>query len=145
MDGQKTTLIVRVILEREDKLLFLKKTVQNGGGHSLIGGKVDHGESAHDAIVRESKEEANIVIKKKHLRLLHIFKRDSESEIILLFTAKKWKGEPESQELKKFTEVSWIDKTAIPEDISLVTSHLVGKYFTRDFFSEENILRGIIK
>ncbi len=145
MNGQKTTVVVRLILEKEDKLLFLKKTAQNGGGFSLVGGKVDDGESAHDAIVRESHEEANIEIKRKHLRLLHIFQRHSGSELILLFTAKKWKGEPESKELDKFKKVSWIDKKDLPKNVSQVTKHLVDKYFSRKFFSEENILRGINK
>lgn len=144
MNGQKTTLVVRLILEKEGKILFLKKTAQNGGGFSLVGGKVDSGESAHDAIVRESHEEANIKIKKKHLRLLHIFKRDSESELILLFSAKKWEGEPESKELNKFKKVSWFDRPELPKDVSEVTEHLVLKYFSKEFFSEENILRGII-
>ena len=145
MNGRKTAVVVRLILEKEDKLLFLKKTVQNGGGFSLVGGKVDDGESAHDAIVRESNEEANIEIKRKHLRLLHIFQRHSGSELILLFTAKKWKGEPQSKELDKFKKVSWIDKNDLPKNISQVTKHLVDKYFSRKFFSEENILRGINK
>jgi ADP-ribose pyrophosphatase YjhB (NUDIX family) len=127
MNGQKTTVVVRLILEKDDKLLFLKKTAQNGGGFSLVGGKVDDGESAHDAIVRESHEEANIEIKRKHLRFLHIFQRHSESE------------------LDKFKKVSWIDKTDLPKDVSQVTEHLVDKYFSNKFFSEENILRGINK
>jgi len=145
MNGQKTAVVVRLILEKEDKLLFLKKTAQNGGGFSLVGGKVDEGESAHDAIIRESHEEANVKIKRKHLRLLHIFKRDSGSELILLFTAKKWKGEPQSKELDKFKKVSWIAKKDLPKNISQVTEHLVNKYFSHEFFSEENILRGINK
>lgn len=145
MNGRKTAVVVRLILEKDDKLLFLKKTVQNGGGFSLVGGKVDDGESAHDAIVRESKEEADIEIKRKHLRLLHIFQRHSGSELILLFTAKKWKGEPQSQELDKFKKASWIAKTDLPKNVSQVTQHLVDKYFSRKFFSEENILRGINK
>ncbi len=145
MNGQKTTVVVRLILEKEGKLLFLKKTAQNGGGFSLVGGKVDSGESAHDAIVRESHEEANIVIKKKHLRLIHIFQRHSGSELILLFAAKKWKGEPVSKELDKFKKVSWFDKSVLPKNVSQTTEHLVSKYFSHEFFSEENILRGINK
>ena len=145
MNGRKTAVVVRLILEKENKILFLKKTVQNGGGCSLVGGKLDDGESAHDAIVRESHEEANIEIKRKHLRLLHIFQRHSGSELILLFTTKKWKGEPESKELDKFKKVSWIDKNDLPKNVSQVTKHLVDKYFTRKFFSEENILKGTNK
>ena len=117
MNGRKTAVVVRLILEKENKILFLKKTVQNGGGFSLVGGKLDDGESAHDAIVRESHEEANIEIKRKHLRLLHIFQRHSGSELILLFTTKKWKGEPESKELDKFKKVSWIDKNDLPKNV----------------------------
>lgn len=140
MNGQKTTVVVRLILEKDSKLLFLKKTAQNGGGFSIVGGKVDDGESAHDAIIRESHEEANLKIKRKHLQLLHIFQRRSESELILLFTAKKWKGEPESKELDKFKKVSWINKADLPKNVSQVTKHLVSKYFSKEFFSEENIL-----
>ena len=145
MNGQKTTVVVRLILEKENKLLFLKKTPQNGGGHSLVGGKVDSGESAHDAIIRESHEEANIGIKRKHLRLLHIYKRASGAELILLFTAKKWKGEPESKELDKFKKVSWISKTDLPKNISQVTEHLASEYFSGNFFSEEHLVKGIKK
>jgi ADP-ribose pyrophosphatase YjhB (NUDIX family) len=145
MNGQKTTVVVRLILKKEDQLLFLKKTTQNGGGFSLVGGKVDSGESAHDAIMRESHEEANIEIKRKHLQLLHIFQRHSESELILLFTAKKWKGKPESKELDKFKKASWIDKLDLPKNISQVTKHLVSTYFSKEFFSEENIFRGVNK
>ena len=122
MNGQKTTIVVRLILEKEGKVLFLKKTPQNGGGFSLVGGKVENGESASDAIIRESHEEANLIIKKKHLRLRHIFKRGSMNELILVYSAKKWEGEPESRELEKFKKVSWISKTDLPKNISPVTN-----------------------
>ena len=145
MNGQKTTVVVRLILEKDDKILFLKKTPQNGGGFSLVGGKVDDGESAHDAIVRESHEEANIEIKRKHLRLLHIYQRASGSELILLFSAKKWKGKPESKELDKFKKVSWINKTDLPKNVSQVTEHLVKEYFSKKFFSEEHTFKGVKK
>ena len=124
-------------MEKEGKILFLKKTAQNGGGFSLVGGKVDNGESGTMAIIRESHEEANIKIKKKHLRLVHIFKRESERELILVYTAKKWSGEIESKELDKFKKTIWISKTELPLDISRVTRRLLDEYFAKRFFSEE--------
>lgn len=139
MSGQKTTVVVRLILEKEDAILFLKKTNQNGGGYSLVGGKVENNESANKAIVRESLEEANIQIKRKHLRLVHIFKREFERELILLYSAKKWQGKLESRELEKFKKVVWIKKKELPQQISEVTRHLVEAYSQKHFFSEEFI------
>ena len=139
MSGQKTTVIVRLILEKDTQILFLKKTAQNGGGYSLVGGKVESNESANKAIVRESLEEANIKIKRKHLRLVHIFKREFERELILLYTAKKWEGKLESRELEKFKKVVWMKKKDLPKNISEVTRHLVGAYAQKHFFSEEFI------
>jgi ADP-ribose pyrophosphatase YjhB (NUDIX family) len=139
MSGQKTTLIVRLILERDDEILFLKKTSQNGGGYSLVGGKVEQAESANKAIIRESLEEANIHIKRKHLRLVHIFKREFERELILLYSAKKWEGKLESRELEKFKKVVWIKKDKLPDHISEVTRHMVEAYNQEMFFSEEFI------
>ena len=139
MSGQKTTLIVRLILEKEDSILLLKKTAKNGGGYSLVGGKVENGETATKALIRESLEEANIKIKRKHLRLLHIYKREFERELILLYSAKKWEGKIESRELNKFKKVEWIKRTELPGDISGVTHHLLNAHFNKLYFSEEFI------
>jgi len=143
MNKHKTTIVVRLILEKENQILFLKKTTQNGGGFSSVGGKLDNGESANLAIIRESQEEANIIIKRKHLRLVHIFKRDSAKELILVYSSKKWKGEPKSNELKKFQEVVWISTEELPNNVSPVTQHILKTYFSKKFFSEEIQLSGM--
>ena len=49
------------------------------------------------------------------------------------------------EELDKFKKVSWFDKSELPKNVSQTTEHLVSKYFSHEFFSEENILRGINK
>ena len=145
MNEQKTTVVVRLILEKEKQILFLKKTAQNGGGFSLVGGKVDEGESGNDAIIRESHEEANIKVKSKHLRLVHIYKRESVNELILLFTAKKWSGELASNEPEKFKKVVWIAKDNLPKGISPVTQHLLKEYFSGNFLSESFALNALKK
>ncbi|MEM6965680.1 MAG: NUDIX hydrolase [Bacteroidota bacterium] len=140
MSKQKTTIVVRLILESENKILFLKKTLQNGGGYSLVGGKVEQRESPEYAIIRESLEEANIHIKPKHLRLRHIYKRDLNQELILLYRAKKWKGNIETKEPDKFKKTVWLDKSDLPRNISNVTRQLLRAYFEERFFEEEELM-----
>ena len=49
---------VRLILEDNGKLLFLRQTKRNGGRYTLIGGNVEETEFAREALAREASEEA---------------------------------------------------------------------------------------
>ena len=139
MPSLKTTLKVRLILEKEEKLLFLKQTANNGGGHSLVGGKIAHHEAAAAALIRETMEEVGIKIKRKHLELIHLYRRDSNREMIIVYRARKWKGHPEPLETHKFKKTRWFPKTSLPNDISPTTSHLLEMYLKKNFYSEDRI------
>ena len=45
---------VRLILEENGKLLFLRQTKRNGGRYTLIGGNVEEHEFAREALAREA-------------------------------------------------------------------------------------------
>jgi len=135
----KTTLTVRLILEKDKKLLFLKQTSNNGGGHSLVGGKIDQQESAAEALIREAYEEVGIKLKKKHLQLIHLYRRDSNKEIIMVYQARKWKGEPEPLETHKFKKIHWYSTFSLPNDISPTTNHILKMYLKKSFYSEDKI------
>ena len=135
----KTILTVRLILEKNKKLLFLKQTSSNGGGHSLVGGKIDHNEAAVDALIREAFEEVGIRLKKKHLQLIHLYRRDSNKEIIMVYKTRKWTGKPEPLETHKFKKTHWFSKLSLPTDISPTTNHILEMYLNKSFYSEDKI------
>ncbi|MFM8484808.1 MAG: NUDIX domain-containing protein, partial [Bacteroidota bacterium] len=49
---------VRLILEDQGRLLFLRQSKRNGGRYTLIGGNVEETEFAREALAREAEEEA---------------------------------------------------------------------------------------
>lgn len=110
------TLLTRLILEKEDKWLFLEQTKQNGGGYTLVGGRVEASEFAKDALVREAHEEVGIVLRKKDIHLVHLLHRrmPRSNEIIFVFRARHWVGEPQSQEPQKFSDVVWLPIGELP-------------------------------
>ncbi|MFM2269447.1 MAG: hypothetical protein RL757_2888 [Bacteroidota bacterium] len=112
----KTTLLTRLILERNGEWLFLEQTPANGGGFTLVGGRVAVAEFAKEALIRETEEEVGIKIKKKNLTLLHVMHRimPKNAEIIFFFKAEIWEGEPKSLELEKFSSVKWFLPHALP-------------------------------
>ncbi len=124
------TFAVRLILETADgKLLFLRQTKQNGGRYSLVGGNVEDKEFAREALAREAKEEAGILVEPADLTLLHVLHRHKlkkdENILVLYFKAARFFGEPESLEPKKFKDVAWFPINNLPADVSKPTLHVL--------------------
>ena len=99
----------RLVLEQNGEVLFLAQTKQNGNGFSLPGGKIQGAEFAKDALIRETKEEIGLDIKKKQLVLRHVsFKKlKSVIEIIFFFYTDLLTGDPIICEPEKFKEIRW--------------------------------------
>ncbi|MFK8104245.1 MAG: NUDIX domain-containing protein [Saprospiraceae bacterium] len=121
---------VRLILEEQGKVLLLKQTVQNGGKYTLIGGTVERGEHALEAIIRECSEESGIRIFKTDLTLVHTLHKikDGDHRVVLYFKAKRWTGVLESREPKKFKKLSWEPIDALPNNISPTIKQVLLKY-----------------
>ncbi len=133
-------LTVRLILSDSttDKILFLAQTKSNGGGFTLPGGKVDRTEFIKEGLIRESFEEAGIVLKKKHLKLVLVMhkKLKSSSEVIFFFKSTKWSGVIETKEPLKFKHVVWFDKDQLPLQLpeilkTALTKEAKGKNFVQ--------------
>lgn len=82
------TLFAIALLENKDQILFVRRALAArfaGGMYSLIGGKVEAGESGLHAIVREVYEETGLSIPGENFDLVHTFHRNGqESELIAL-------------------------------------------------------------
>jgi 8-oxo-dGTP diphosphatase len=77
------------------------------------GGKVEHGESPKQALVRELREELQIEAKigVELARYEHDYPSGSRVHL-LFFVVKEYTGQPVA---KVFEQISWVDLTALPE------------------------------
>lgn len=117
MGRSKVSLRVRLILEDAGKILLLKQTKYNGGAYTLVGGKIETGETAKQTLVRESWEEAGIILDESDLELVHTlnyFKKD-KGRLVLFFKTKHWSGKLTSRERHKFKELEWHDLNKLPK------------------------------
>lgn len=78
---------VYLVLEHNNQLLLLLRdnTGYGDGLYNLVAGHVEHFEQITSAIVRETKEEANIVIDPNHLKMIHVNHHVSDRENIDVF------------------------------------------------------------
>jgi ADP-ribose pyrophosphatase YjhB (NUDIX family) len=131
---------VRLIVEKDGKMLFLHQTKQNGGGFSLVGGNVEDREFAREALAREAKEEAGISIVASELQLVHVLHRHklkkNEQSLVLYFKTVGFEGDPEPLERKKFRDVVWLPTDALPDNVSKATRHVLDNLKRGEIYSE---------
>ena len=115
-------LTARLLLEYREHTLYLLQTKANGGGYTLPGGKIEGEEFAKEALVRETFEEAGIVVPKKNLELVHVMHKQlkSTTEIIFFFKSKNWKGDLVVGETDKFQDVVWFPNDEPPKRLPAV-------------------------
>ena len=123
----KLLIKTRLILLDKEQILLLKRTKYKGGKFTFVGGKVEKDEFAKAALIRESKEEANITIEEKDLRLIHVLHKidDESNRVILYFKATNWEGAPVSKEPHKFKSAEWHKFSNLPKGLSDTAFHVV--------------------
>ncbi len=135
---RRTTLTVRLILEDSEKILMLAQTKLNGDGYTLPGGKIDAIEFAKEALIRESKEEVDIIIKKKDLQLAHVIfnKLKGSTEIIFFFSTDTWLNIPRIVETEKFKECIWVSPYELPEKTTTLVKTALKRWVSGKKYSE---------
>ena len=136
--SQRILLKARLILEYHGMVLLMKQTSENGGKYTLVGGTIENDEYAKSALIRESKEEADIILKPDNLKLVHILhkKKGPNSRVVLYFKSKNWKGQPKSLERQKFKKVEWFPLDELPAKLSPTVAHVFKRYKSGDYYSE---------
>lgn len=132
---------VRLILEKEERVLLLRQTKRNGGSYTLVGGKIDPGETAIEALVRESWEEAGIILREQDLELVHTMLqiKGKDHKVTLFFKARKWKGVLEARETDKFKKIAWHKLKALPSSTKTKIAIALEHYQLKQPFSEIDI------
>ncbi|MDB4977907.1 MAG: hydrolase [Candidatus Peribacteria bacterium] len=108
---------VYLLLFKENKTLLLKRanTGYEDGNYGLVAGHKEEGESATEAIIREAKEEAGIIINPSDVQFVHIcHRKDKDERISFFFTANTWHGTIVNCEPHKCDELSWFPVDQLP-------------------------------
>jgi 8-oxo-dGTP diphosphatase len=129
---------VRLILYHKGKILLLKQLKTKGGNYTLVGGNVEMNESPKEALVRESFEEAGLVINAADLKLVHVLykKAAGEQRIVFYFKAFYWEGKLKAKETHKFKEAEWFDLERLPAKLTTTVRQALNAYRDGKMYSE---------
>ena len=138
-----TVVDVMLILTRGDEVLL---ALRDGTGYAdgmwnLPSGKLEQGEHALDAIIREAKEEIGITLHPDDLHftgVVHCRNPEGQARLGLFFAAPSdtsRQGEPHNAEPDKCAQLDWFPLTAPPESTVPYTTagldlHRTGQPFT---------------
>ena len=130
MNNFRVTLKARLILYHKGSILLLKQTSDNGGNFTLVGGTIERKESAIETIIRESREEAGIILRKEDLELAHVLQKvmPGEQRVTLYYRAKRWSGKIKSREKDKFEYVEWFNLNQLPPKMTKTVAHVLRQY-----------------
>ena len=138
---QKTTLLFLHKPEEKKILLGMKKRRFGKGKWNGIGGKLNEGENIKESLIRETREEINVIVNQNNLvqvaTLDFSFKDKFEwNQQVHVFLAEKWEGEPvETEEMLP----RWYSIDSLPfkdmwvDDIHWLPSVLEGKKINGSF------------
>ena len=135
-----------LVLAKKKKVLMLRRfnTGYEDGNYSLVAGHLEGNESFRKCLVREAKEEANIILNENDLEIVHVMHRRTtfhdaglRERIDIFIAAKKWKGEIKNVEPHKCDDLSWFPLKKIPKNtipyIKLVLKNISKGVFYSEF------------
>ena len=134
-----------LILRKGNEILMLRRfnTDFQNGKYSFIAGHLDGKESFTQAIIREAKEEAGIIIKPKDLKAVHVMNRyvatndiGLRERIDVFFMTKKWQGKIKNMEPNKCDDLSWFPINKLPKDTIPYIREVIKNFRKKIFFSE---------
>lgn len=111
---------------KNNKILLLRRsnTGYEDGKYSLIAGHVEEGESVLQTLIRETKEEADLIIEESDVKLAHVMHRRKtrkttmqDERIDFFFECRSWKGEPKIMETDKCDDLKWFGVDELPENV----------------------------
>lgn len=108
-------------LSRGSEFFLLRRsnTAYGNGMYTLPSGVIDGGETAKDAAIRETEEEAGVILNPGEVTLVHTLHRklpDGKEWIDLFFQSDTWEGEPKINEPHRFDDSGWFTIDNIPEN-----------------------------
>lgn len=118
----KRVSVAHIFFTKEDQVLLLKRqnTGHNDNQYGLPAGKIDCGETASQAAVREAFEECGAIIDPDDLHLIGVLQigapdPEADERIDFFFQTTHWTGEINNREPDKCQELSWFPLNNLPD------------------------------
>lgn len=107
--------VAAAIINHRGRVLMQRRPLdkQDGGLWEFPGGKIESGESAQGALVREIAEELGLVIVARDLMPVSFATSEGDPArqvVLMLFSCRTWQGEPQAEE---GAEIAWVDAAAL--------------------------------
>ncbi|MFE9880173.1 NUDIX domain-containing protein [Streptomyces sp. NPDC005784] len=126
---------VMVLVQRDDgRVLAVRhnKTSKTSPNQvTVVGGKLEQDEFVHEGALRELTEETGVHVAAEDLefcQLVHYRDADGVRVIGVVFTARRWQGEPRNTEPHKHQQVLWIDPGNPPADCHPYTRQVLANF-----------------
>lgn len=122
-----------------DKVLLLRRCNASFGNcqYSLVGGKIEPGEAALQALVREIKEEIGLTLQEKDLTFVHaLYRKGTESDFVALCFSADITGkeiinaEPEKHDDMQFFSVHNLPENILPAHKQVIEAILIKRYYS---------------
>jgi 8-oxo-dGTP diphosphatase len=117
----KLTGDVHLLLLNPDGLVLFGRRQDTGfedGDWHVPAGHLEAGESVVQALIREAKEEVDVIISPGDVEFAHIMHSSSSGgRAAFFFTVRQWDGAPENREPEKCSELAWFPLDALPDHL----------------------------
>jgi ADP-ribose pyrophosphatase YjhB (NUDIX family) len=136
----KQIVAVHLFLINNDHVLLARRcnTGYEDGKFSVPAGHVDKNESCLEAMIRETKEEVNIQIKRSNLKLVHIMHRKklNEHRVDFFFECNDWSGKVKINEEDRCDKLQWFSFDQLPNNLIPYVSQAITKFRVKEIYSE---------
>lgn len=135
-----------LVLIKNNKILLLRRynTGYHDGDYSMVAGHLDGGESFREGMVRETKEEAGIILNSKDLEVVHVMHRQEDftdvgkrERVDIFIKPNKWDGELKNLEPEKCDDIGWFPLDNLPKNmipfVRQAVEHIQNKVFYSEF------------
>lgn len=128
------------LLNANNELLLLRRINTPFCNHcySLPGGKIEAGETASQALLREAKNSIGLALTLDNIQCIHVMHRKcNEAEFFAaIFKLKRWAGDPENRETERHDDMRWFALDKLPENMVPAHRQMVQEILQKNFYSE---------
>jgi 8-oxo-dGTP diphosphatase len=112
--NKKEIEVVAAVIKREDKYYVVQRPFRGevGGKWEFPGGKIEQGESHHDALIREINEELNVAIEIDKFLLTNYHEYESFKIVLHFYLCLLQDGTPM---LNEHIDELWLNKTELKQ------------------------------